>query len=1177
MSKHKKLSNPFSTGGGGVHFEAHVQASFVALMLTGGHAPCLPCWPIKEIKLQGKIDGFDTDDLIVVVENANSKERRKLLGQVKHSIAITQGNALFGEVMQAAWNDFNNPQVFTRGKDIIALITGPLSATDAEVTWLLNHARVNHDAQSFFRNVETAKFSSNTKRQKLKTIRDHLRAANNGLDLTDEVFHKFLISFYLLGYDLGEEEGVILSLINSHISQFKPESSRFVWSRILEFTNSRNHHAGCITQNNLPDDLISVFVTKPVSEFPINLALSFADSTDWAHHPDATYLALAILIGSWQDKSQCDLEVLSQLFDISYDEWLKKAREILHYPDSPLSLRNGIWKVVNKAELWSLLGSRIFDQDLDTFRSLAVSVLKEPDPAFELPPEERYTASIHGKVLKCSQVLRKGITEGLAILGSQPKSCSNCSQGEAETTCLLVIRELLIDADWVLWGSLNAFLPALAEAAPGEFLDTVEKAMRLTPCPFDELFSQEGNGFTGGNYLTGLLWALEGLAWEEQYLVRVCVALGELASRDPGGQGGNRPSNSLTTILLPWLPQTLASVDKRRVAVETLLSEFPNIAWNLIIQLLPGENTTSSGSHKPSWRITIPVDVGDGVTHQEYWQQVAFYTTFAVNAAGHNIDRLSSLIDRFDNLPSPAFDQLVEVLTSPDIVELPEEQRLVLWDHLTTLTSKHRRFSEAKWALSDELISRIEKAAKLLAPTNPFNLYQHLFADRDFDLYEENDDWEEQGKKFDTLRKTAISEIFEQNGVKGVIRFAESVVSPEKVGQALGVITDEAIENTLLPHLIDTEINVHSALVGGFIWSRHTLYGWDWCDNIEKSGWTPGQIGQLLSFLPFIKDTWNRAAEWLNDNKGEYWSRARVNVYQAGDDIAVAIENLIDHGRPHAAIKCLNRMRQAKMSVDVNQCVHALLTALSSNEPSYSISGYHIVELIKFLHTEPFVSQEDLFNVEWAYLPLLTRHSGATPKLLESKLASEPEFFCEIIRLIYRSKKDGPPPKEPTEKSKMIAKNAWRLLHEWKTPPGTNKNGTFIPKNFEEWIQHVIILSSETGHLDVALTITGQVLIYAPSDTSGLWIHHVVAKALNNRDADKMRNGFSTGLYNSRGVHSFDPTGRAERKLAEQFRIKSESVENAGFHRLAATLKSLAESYDRDSERIVADHKEESE
>lgn len=50
-------------------------------------------------------------------------------------------------------------------------------------------------------------------------------------------------------------------------------------------------------------------------------------------------------------------------------------------------------------------------------------------------------------------------------------------------------------------------------------------------------FSQEVNGITGGNYLTGLLWALEELAWDEQYLVRVCVVLAELASHDPGASG----------------------------------------------------------------------------------------------------------------------------------------------------------------------------------------------------------------------------------------------------------------------------------------------------------------------------------------------------------------------------------------------------------------------------------------------------------------------------------------------------------------------------------------------------------------------------------------------------------------------------------------------------------------
>ncbi len=95
----KKLSNPFSTGGGGGQFEAHVQASFVVLMLTGGFAPCIPCWPISKIKLQGKFAGFDTDDMIVFVEKASSDQKRKILAQIKHSISITE-NEVFGEVIQ---------------------------------------------------------------------------------------------------------------------------------------------------------------------------------------------------------------------------------------------------------------------------------------------------------------------------------------------------------------------------------------------------------------------------------------------------------------------------------------------------------------------------------------------------------------------------------------------------------------------------------------------------------------------------------------------------------------------------------------------------------------------------------------------------------------------------------------------------------------------------------------------------------------------------------------------------------------------------------------------------------------------------------------------------------------------------------------------------------------------
>ena len=85
------------------------------------------------------------------------------------------------------------------------------------------------------------------------------------------------------------------------------------------------------------------------------------------------------------------------------------------------------------------------------------------------------------------------------------------------------------------------------------------------------------------------------------------------------------------------------------------------------------------------------------------------------------------------------------------------------------------------------------------------------------------------------------------------------------------------------------------------------------------------------------------------------------------------------------------------------------------------------------------------------------------------------------------------------------------------------------------------------------------------------------ASALNGRDAEDMRRGFRTEAYNSRGMHWIDPTGAPERALAEQWRQKADEIENAGLARFAGMLRELAESSDRQAERIVDEHKSEEE
>jgi hypothetical protein len=243
---------------------------------------------------------------------------------------------------------------------------------------------------------------------------------------------------------------------------------------------------------------------------------------------------------------------------------------------------------------------------------------------------------------------------------------------------------------------LNNALPLLAEAAPGEFLDAVERALCGDPCPFDEIFAQESNDVFGRNYMTELLWALETLAWDEDYLSRLVVCLGELAARHPGGQRGNRPANVLTAIFLPRLPQTCASIAKRVAAVKALLTEFPDIGWKLLLSLLPQSHSASTYTRRPAWRATIPDDWSENITLLEYWEQVSAYVELAINEAKREIPKLAELVVHLDKLPPPALDQVLEHLGSDSVIARSEAERLPLWNTLVDLVTKHRKFAEAK-------------------------------------------------------------------------------------------------------------------------------------------------------------------------------------------------------------------------------------------------------------------------------------------------------------------------------------------------------------------------------------------------------------------------------------------------------------------------------------------------
>lgn len=1174
-TKSDELSNPFSTGGGGLNFETRVQASFAVLMLAGGFSPVLPIAPIVRIKLQGKHKGFATDDLIIFTDDLNGNGGARLLGQIKHSISITENDPTFGEVIRSAWADFRNPDVFQEGRDSIALITGPLSATDTQnVRTILEWARHSESAEDFLDKVEKTQFSSKAKRDKLQAFRVQLKEANAGTELQNDELWRFLKCFHLLGYDLDVRSGVTLSLLHSVIGQRAPDNANAIWARLTDEVQYANQNAGSLTRDSISADVRRFFEAPVVKKIPAELEVAEPQATTvgWEEAGFAPALTVANLLGSWDESKEADRAVAAQIAERAYPDWIRDLREVLQLESSPVVLRSGTWTVAPRLELWIALAQRLFDPQLDTFMSCALKALAEADPKFDLDPAERYAASVHGKVLQHSPGLRKGMAESLALLGAGRVDLPNCTVGKAQGIAAHVVGNLLAESDWVRWGSLDPVLPLLAEAAPDQFLDAMEHALQQTPCPFDALFSQEGQGIFGSNYMTGVLWGLETLAWDERHLIRSCLVLAGLATRDPGGQWVNRAANSLTTIFLPWLPQTAGSTEKRRLAIDALVREYPAVGWKLLLSLLPGSTQASSGSRKPEWRTSIPDDWRSEVTQAEYWNQVSTYSDMVVDMAEADSTRIGSLIDHLRGLPAPAFERLLAHLKTDDVVGMPESERRPIWEKLSAFVARHRRYSDADWALPSDVLSKVEDAAEAVMPKDPMHTHRRLFSQRDFDLYEETGDWRKQQEKLEDMRRDAVLEIMEANGVESVLEFAQCTEAPDRVGIALGSIA--AVDGSILPHLIESPIEALNRFAAGYVWARHRALGWEWSAQVVSEKWTRTQIGQLIASLPFECEAWAQAAKFLGQEDGEYWNRVQVNPWPTKSDLAPAVEKLLQYGRAAAAIECLSKgLHDDDTTIDPRLAVRALLSAAKSEGQTRAMDVHNTVELIKHLQKAMDLDSDELFRVEWAYLSLLDEHRGASPVSLERRIASSPEFFCELIRLVYRPRDTPPPEKEPSPEAQAIAQNAWRLLHEWKRTPGTADDGKFSGSAFVEWVQAVRKLTEESGHVEVALITVGQVLIHAPADPDGLWIHRDVAGVLDAQDAEEMRRGYNTATMNARGVHWVDPSGAPERKLAAEFRQKADDVENGGFARFAAKLRDLADHHDREAHRITEEHR----
>lgn len=254
------VSSPAATGGAGIFFEQHVDASFLALLLVRGFPPVLEDCLVAEVHLQTAHLGWSTDDLLVVgCTGANTLSR--LACQIKRTFTVSAADQDCRKAVCDFWTDFTKQALFTRELDQLAIVTcRGTNRLLGDFCSLLDTARAARDAADFAHRIATAGFIRESVRRDCAEIRSIVDEAQ-GTPVSDEEFWAFLKHLHLISYDLGtstsQTEGWIKTLLaHTAVGHDKPTVASQSWNALLGVAASGMQRASSFTRDSLPTDLL---------------------------------------------------------------------------------------------------------------------------------------------------------------------------------------------------------------------------------------------------------------------------------------------------------------------------------------------------------------------------------------------------------------------------------------------------------------------------------------------------------------------------------------------------------------------------------------------------------------------------------------------------------------------------------------------------------------------------------------------------------------------------------------------------------------------------------------------------------------------------------------------------------------------------------------------------------
>jgi addiction module HigA family antidote len=898
-------------------------------------------------------------------------------------------------------------------------------------------------------------------------------------------------------------------------------------------------------------------------------------SPPWANDADAARrLVPLMLVGAWDAGSTADQAVVEAMAAQAHDEVEATVAEWVGEADSPLWSIGRMRGVVSKTDAFYAIQRHVTTAHLKRFFEVARVVLAEEDPALDLPEDQKWTAAIYGKTRRHSPAVRRSLCETLVLLSVHGENLFRVRLGfDVVGHVNTLIRELLTPLDGATWQSQQHDLPRYAEAAPDVFLGLLDDDLRSASPKIHALLRPTGSGPFSWPGRTGLLWALEALAWNPVHLSQVVSLLAKLAEIKINDNWANKPEGSLDAIFRCWMPQTAAPIEDRLAALDRLCLRHPAIGWRICLNQFDGRSTFGSHSARPQWRADA-AGAGESVTHEEWWRMARHGLDIALAWPAPDEHTLGDLVERLDSIPDQ--EKVWSAIRTWMATSPSDAAKAGLREQVrrSTMVRPPKQSLEGQPPVAEQARDVFDA----LEPQDLVWRHQWLFAqhwvqESADELYGDDLDFREREARIERRRQEALTEVWRAQGLEGIRRLCRLGDASIVIGGALAkVLTPGEAQDVLFALAEGPDEPALDQCLTGLLWCipkdlRDLVY-----EEARAAGanrLSADGLHHLLLRSPFNAETWARAADVSEEELARYWADVvpRPLFHEADSEVNQATDALLDANRPraafatvHMAFKVLTTDRLVRLLNDV---------ATVGTEPSghYQLSQHDLSEAFSVLSARPEADRDTLARLEFMFIDGLS-HTKHGIRNLERQLSESPALFIQALMMVFR-RRDGqedPPELRATdpEAAQKRAHSAYALLSRAKRLPGLDDTGKVDGRKLRDWITATRALAREVGREEIAESQIGQLLAHSPNGSDGVWPHEAVREVLEDLGTDGVANGMMIGRQNERGAVWRGSGGDQERVLVKQYKEGAAAVA-AAYPFTARLLNGLARSYDNEA------------